>query len=47
VLQPYRRTLKAFEAWLVVKADRRDPSVSEVSGPLFDFFLILNILPKN
>jgi hypothetical protein len=33
VLQQYRRALQASEAWLVVKADRRDPSVSEVSGP--------------
>ncbi len=40
-------SLRSFEIWLVVKADCRDPSDSEVSGLCFDFFLILNVLLEN
>ena len=40
-------SLRSFEIWLVVKADRRDPSDSEVSDLCFNFFLILDVLLEN
>jgi hypothetical protein len=40
-------SLRSFEIWLVVKADRRDPSDSEVSGLCFNFFLMLDVLLEN
>jgi hypothetical protein len=40
-------SLRSFEIWLVVKADRRDPGDSEMSGLCFNFFLILDVLLEN
>jgi hypothetical protein len=33
--------------WLMVKTDCRDPKGGEASGPLFDFFLIFDVLLEN